>query len=159
MRGKSESEVAGSSERLTSALIVIGLRLPRPKSSQVYSSGKILNWYNHLNRGSYRAYLFILEPNNRSAEYYKRMSCKHRSGLDLLDQILRVVDDLVSLVSTSSEQLGQSFGRGRCISEQSHRRPWSRLATHRTCIATKEEAQESVMRSGLLVVVKDKAYH
>lgn len=159
MRGKSESEVAGSSERLTSALMVIGLRLPRPKSSQVFSSGKILNWYNYLKRGSYRAYLFVLEPNDRSAEYYKRMSCKHRSGFDLLDQVLRVVDDLVSLVSASSEQLGQSFGRGRWISEQSHRRPWSRLATHRTCIAIKEEAQESVMRSGLLVVAKDKAYH
>lgn len=159
MRGKSESEVAGSSERLTSALMVIGLRLPRPKSSQVYSSGKILDWYNHLRRKSHRTYLFILEPNDRSAEYYKRMSRKHRSGFDLLDQVLRVMDDLVSLVSASSEQLGQSFGRGRCISEQSYRRPQSRLATHRTCVAMKEEAQGSIMRSGLLVEVKDKAYH
>lgn len=37
MRGKSESEVAGSKERLTSALMVIGFRLPRPRSSQVCS--------------------------------------------------------------------------------------------------------------------------
>lgn len=112
MRGKSESEVAGSSERLTSALMVIGLRLPTPKSSQVYRVEEATESACRSGRGcvSKVSYLFILEPNDRSVDYHKRMSRKYGLVFDSLDQVLRVVDDLVSFVSASSEQFGQSCG-------------------------------------------------